>query len=692
MARMSTQSHLINQLNYRSARTQFRLLLLFSVIFTLVGCGIPSRRGPQLGNALPGDYNWNNGTPFWQNYATPLNQSSRQSEQINSADDETDPPEPSGSGSKRSESSGSGSKGSGSKGSGSKQTPDRPEPDELELDRPSPDDPEADSSSRKDRSSPFIVVDPDSFVSKATYLTDASGRQSDEDIEDKIRAIEDDISRDDIKSDDVPLKDELDSRIQNIEDDIEDKTKDDVKDKSAASDDDADEFQQVYRDENTIDTSISFGNEGNSAQLPHNAFYNDPYLLALIEQTMSGNQELKILSEEIRIACNEAYARSGEYRPFVTLGGGVGYDKVGEHTRFGAVENQLEVTPGRAFPEPLGDFLAAGNLSWEIDIWNRLRNSQRAAAMQYLGSQEGRNFIVTRVVSEVAENYYQLLALDSRLENLEKTIEIQKASLRVCERQKKAGRATELSVQRFIGEVEKNRSEKSLIQQEIVEAENRINFLAGRYPQPVQRMTTDFIELNLGVLSSGIPSELLLNRADIREAERNVSAAGLNLEVARARFYPNLALRANLGWNAFRTGYLFRTPESLIYGLAADIVGPLINKRAIQADYRTANAEQLQAIYNYQQTVLEANIEVVNHMTKIENFRRSVDLKKKQVNALEASVEAANRLFQNARVEYVEVLLAQREMMEAKMLMIDTKREQLEAVVNAYQALGGGQF
>ena len=414
--------------------------------------------------------------------------------------------------------------------------------------------------------------------------------------------------------------------------------------------------------------------------------------MALIEQTMSGNQELKILSEEINIACNEAYARSGEYRPFVTLGGGVGYDKVGEHTRLGAVEDQLEVSEGRAFPEPLGDFLTAGNLSWEIDIWNRLRNSQRAAAMQYLGSQEGRNYIITRVVSEVAENYYELLSLDSRLQTLLQTIEIQKRSLVVAQGKKKAGRGTELAVQRFIGEVQKNRSEQSLIQQEIVEAENRINFLAGRYPQPVERISTDFIELNLGVLSSGVPSEILQNRADIREAERNVEAAGLNLEVARARFYPNLSLRANLGWNAFRTGYLFRTPESLIYGLAADVVGPLINKRAIQADYRTANAVQLQAIYTYQQTVLEAHIEVVNQMTKVENFRRSIELKRKQLTALEASVEAANRLFQNARAEYVEVLLAQREMMEARMLLIDTKQEQLGAVVNAYQALGGGQF
>ena len=631
--------------NLRGHSSQLCLLFVCSVLLSSVGCGIPGRRCAQPGNSLPTGYNWNNGAPFWMTALNPVNQSNGWSDQIEVKE---------------------------------------VEPISLDPDTPEEDESETDTSSRRTNSTSNPPTAPGSFVKPASYLKSVQDVEADDDIDKKIRAIEDDIRGDDPS----PDNDDAGDKIRDIEDDIKDQDQGD--DESEPSDDltSTDE----YTDVDFVDTSISFGADVNSAQMPHNAFYNDPFLLDLIQQTMVGNQELKILSEEIQIACNEAYARSGEYRPFVTLGAGAGYDKVGEHTRFGAVENELDVAPGQGFPEPLGDFLVAGDLSWEIDIWNRLRNSQRAAAMQYLGTQEGRNYIVTRLVSEVAENYYELLSLDSRLENLQRTIEIQKSSLQVCRSQKKAGRATELSVQRFIGEVEKNRSERSLIQQEIVETENRINFLAGRYPQPVERISTDFIELNLGVLSSGVPSELLQNRADIREAERNVAAAGLNLEVARARFYPNLSLRANLGWNAFRTGYLFRTPESLIYGLAGELVGPLINKRAIQADYRSANAEQLQAIYNYQQTVLEAHIEVVNNMTKVENFRRSINLKKKQLEALEASVEAATRLFQNARVEYVEVLLAQREMMEAKMLMIDTKREQLEAVVNAYQALGGGQF
>jgi NodT family efflux transporter outer membrane factor (OMF) lipoprotein len=441
-------------------------------------------------------------------------------------------------------------------------------------------------------------------------------------------------------------------------------------------------------DEATRDFTCGPGE--NSACIPKAAFYGDPYLYDLINQALEGNQELRILAEEIQIANYETYARSGEYRPFVTGGVGAGVDKQGRYTRGGAVEEQLEVKPGTAFPEPLPNFLVGTQISWELDIWSRLRNAQQAAAMRYLGSREGRNFVVTRLVAEIAENYFELLALDNRLATLEMTISIQQDSLKMSIAKKNAGRGTELAVRRFEAEVEKNKAERAIIQQEIVEKENRINFLAGRYPQHVDRPSVTFVDLNFDDLCSGIPSELLQNRADIRQAEREVAATGLDVKVARARFYPSLNLTGGLGWNAFSTGYLFQTPQSLMYGVGADLVGPLINKRAIQAAYSTANAKQLQAIYNYQQTVLRAHIEVVNYLTKVENYRRSIEGKKQQLQALEASVDAANNLFQNARAEYVEVLLAQRELMEARMLLIDIKQEQLAAVINAYQALGGG--
>lgn len=128
----------------------------------------------------------------------------------------------------------------------------------------------------------------------------------------------------------------------------------------------------------------------------------------------------------------------------------------------------------------------------------------------------------------------------------------------------------------------------------------------------------------------------------------------------------------------------------MVYNAFGDVVAPLINRAAIKAAYMTANAEQLQAVYRYQQTVLTAFTEVINYFSKVEKYAQSIEIKKQQLEALEASVDSATKLFQNARAEYVEVLLAQRDLQDAKIVIIETKKEQLMAIVNAYQALGGG--
>lgn len=428
-----------------------------------------------------------------------------------------------------------------------------------------------------------------------------------------------------------------------------------------------------------------------SAQIGWREFFDDPALISLMDQALVGNQELKILAQDVRIANFEIMARQGEYLPFVNLGARAGLEKSSVYSREGAVEENL-LANGQPFPDPLPEFLVAANVRWEIDIWRKLRNAKDAAALRYFATRDGQNYVVTRLVAEVAENYYELLALDNRMMALDKTIEIQQQSLEFSMAKKEAARETELAVKRFEAEVRKNQSEKLIVQQQITETENRINFLLGRYPQPVDRNSANYFDLTLHSLSTGLPAQLLQNRADIRQAERELAARGLDVRVARARFYPSLSLSAGVGYQAFNTKYLFISPESLIYNAAGELVGPIINRKAIKADYLSANAAQIQAVYDYQRTVLEAYTEVINLMNKVENYRQSIEIKKQQLAALESSVDNATKLFQNARAEYMEVLLAQRDLIEVRMKLIETKQEQLSAVVNAYQALGGGMY
>lgn len=400
---------------------------------------------------------------------------------------------------------------------------------------------------------------------------------------------------------------------------------------------------------------------------------------------------MKIRNQEVQIASNEILARRGAYLPFVGLGARSGLDRTSRFTPLGAAEDQLLAPRGREFSDPLTTTRLSADLGWHVDIWKQYRNAQAAAVQRYCKAIEERNYLITRVVAEIAENYYELAALDKRLVYLDQTINLQQRSLEVAQAQKEAARGTELGVQRFLAEVRKNESQRLIVRQSIVEAENRINFLAGRFPQPVDRTGWDFIQLDSQILKVGVPAELLQNRRDILAAEREVAASGLDVLVAKANFYPKLDIYAGVGFEAFNPRFLF-DPGSIIAGIAGELVVPVINRKAIQAEYLNANASQLAAIYNYQRTVLNAFTEVVNRVNKVENYRKSVAIKWDQVKALEQSVDVATNLFQGARpeVEYMDVLFAQRDLLDARTVLIETKQQQLSAIVNAYQALGGG--
>lgn len=434
---------------------------------------------------------------------------------------------------------------------------------------------------------------------------------------------------------------------------------------------------------------VAVNTADNTARLGYEEYYKDPVLTALIHQALVTNRELKILDQEYLIANNEVLARKGTYLPFVTGGGGIGLEKPSLYTPVGAVERQLEVLPGVHFPNPLWNFQLGLDVTWQLDIWRQLRNARDAAQQRYIAAGDRRNYFVTKLIAEIAENYYKLMALDNRMETIDSTIALQEKSLKVAIAKKEAGEDTLLPVQRFQAEVSKNKSEKLIIRQEIIEVENKINYLLNRYPQPVIRPSQAFLDLNIQALTVGLPSQLLQNRADIRQAERELAATGLDVKVARARFYPTVSIDGGAGFEAFNPRYLFN-PDAIIAGVAGSMVAPLINKKAIQADYLTANAKQLQAVYNYQRVVLNAFTEVINRVSMVENYRRSIELKRQQLKSLEESVDSASKLFQNAKVDYIDVLFAQRDMMEARMVLIETKKEQLAAAVNAYQALGGG--
>lgn len=428
----------------------------------------------------------------------------------------------------------------------------------------------------------------------------------------------------------------------------------------------------------------------NTGNVSWRNFFTDPNLVNLIDTALKRNQELNITLQEIEIAKNDVLFRQGALKPIVNARLGIGVDKVGRYTSQGAGDATTEIKPGKEMPDPLTDITGGAYASWELDVWKKLRNVKKAAINRYLSTIEGKNFVLTNLISEIASSYYELLALDNQLQIVQQNIALQKNALEIVKIQKEAARATELAVQKFNAEVLGSQSLEFDIRQQITETENRINFLLARYPQPIPRSETNFLELTPTIVHAGIPSQLLANRSDIKQAELDLAAAKLDVKIARAEFYPSFEISAAVGFQAFNPAYLVKMPESLLYSLAGDLAGPLINRNAIKAEYYSANARQVEAVYNYERSILNAYLEVSNGLAKIDNLQKSYEIKKQQVDALTKSIDISNDLFKNARADYLEVLMTQRDALETRLDLVEKKKEQLTATVMLYRSLGGG--
>lgn len=433
-----------------------------------------------------------------------------------------------------------------------------------------------------------------------------------------------------------------------------------------------------------VPASFGGGTSTAAAQRKWSEIFDSPELQELIATALKNNQELNLQLQEIIIAKNEAYARTGEYLPRVNGFAMAGVEKVGEHTSQGVGDEQAGLA------QNLGDFAFGLQGSWEVDVWNKLRSGAKAANLRYLATIEGRNFVVTQIIAEIAREYFDLVALDNQIEVLDRNIQILTDALDVVRLQWQAAKVTELAVQRFEAEVMRTKGRRYELDVERVQTENRINFLVGRYPQPVRRDSTAFRATNPRAIGVGLPSDLLANRPDVRAAELALEAAKLDVKAAKAAFYPSVAIDAEVGYRAFNPVHLIATPASVAYRLAGSLVAPLINRRAITAQYRTANAVQIQAVVRYEQTVLQAFTDVANQLAVIDNLAKSYEVQQQQVDKLAKAVETSNLLFQSARADYMEVLLTRRDSVEAEMELVTTKRQQFVAMVNVYQALGGG--
>lgn len=426
-----------------------------------------------------------------------------------------------------------------------------------------------------------------------------------------------------------------------------------------------------------------------SADKGWKAYFVDSNLTSLIDIALKNNQELNILEQEVNIANNEIMGRKGEYLPKLDFKAGYDSEKVGKYTSQGISDASHQVD-GKEIPENLHNHKIGLYASWEIDIWKKLRNATKSAYYTYLASVEGKKFMVTRIVSEIANTYYELLAFDKQLSIVDSYIKVLKRAQTFVRLQQQAAKVTSLAVKRFEAEVLKNQSRQYELQQKILMTENKINYLIGRFPQAIKRTSNNFTDLIPEKVHAGVPSELIDNRPDVKQAALELKAAKLDVKVAKARFYPSLSIEAGAGYEAFNKKHLYEAPESIFYNLGANLTAPLLNRQAIKADYFSANNRQIQALYHYEQTVIKAYVDVVNQLSMIKNLDIIYGLKSREVEALVESANISTILFKAARVDYVEALITQRDSLETQVELVEIKKEQLVSYVNLYKSLGGG--
>jgi outer membrane protein, multidrug efflux system len=434
--------------------------------------------------------------------------------------------------------------------------------------------------------------------------------------------------------------------------------------------------------DNNIDTV-------SAATINWKQYFTDKNLVSLIDTSLKNNWDVQIAIQRIQQSQSNVLLSKGALKPFVNTAVMPGITKFGEYTMDGAGNKNTEIYNGRDIPVHLPDYFVGLQTNWEVDLWGKLKSKKKAAVSRFLASAEGRNIVITNLIAEIATAYYELTGLDQSLKIINETIAIQDSALVLVKLQKEALAATELGVKQFEAQLLNLRSLRLAIIQQIAITENNINFLAGRYPQRIER-DADFRTTQFTLqLRAGIPSALLQNRADIRQAEFELMASKADVQSAKAAFYPSLNITAGLGLQAFKPNLLFNA-TSIAYNAFGNFAAPVINRSAIKAEFSFADAAQVEAMYNYQKAIVNSYVEVYNQMLQIKNLQQIFDLKTQEVSALTEAIRVSSLLLRASRASYIDVLLAQQNALQAKLDLVETQKSQMLSAVHIYKALGGG--
>mgnify|MGYP001616732460 CR=1 FL=1 len=340
------------------------------------------------------------------------------------------------------------------------------------------------------------------------------------------------------------------------------------------------------------------------------------------------------------------------------------------------------------FPNPFAHY-GQGSLSWELDIWGRIRRANEAGLADLLAREENRRAIVLQLVSGVAQAYLDLRQLDMQSDIAKRTLLAWEESVRIGKARLRQGIINRLDVDQFEAERENAAARIAELKRQAVQKENELSVLLGRNPTHITRGRSLTAQVMPLVVPAGLPSELLQRRPDILQAEQQLTAATARIGVAKAERFPKLSLTGILGAaSPHLTDFI--SPGTDFGILAPAVTGPLLNAQVLGFQQRAAEAQARQAVAHYEQTILVAFKEVEDSLVAVSTAREQAAAQERQVNALRSALHLADLRYRGGLANYLDVLIAQRNLFEAELALTATRRLYLVSIVQLYKALGGG--
>lgn len=439
----------------------------------------------------------------------------------------------------------------------------------------------------------------------------------------------------------------------------------------------ADATPAAYRGASTTDTA-------SIAAVPVKDFIAEPAIQKLIDTALARNYDLQLAVKNIE--ASELLFRQSKLGniPALNLQVNASSSRPSDNSLNGLSTSQFLKTTH------IEDFNANLGLSWEADIWGKIRSQRQAALATYLQTAEVKKAVQTRLIANVAQGYYQLLMMDAQLEIAKKNLALNDSTLSIIHMQFDAGQVTSLAIQQAEAQQLVAAQLIPLLEQNISIQENALRILTGSLPGPVERLSNLENTKIPDHLTAGLPSAMVSRRPDVRGAELSLNIANAKVGITKASLYPSLTISASAGLNSFKASNWFNVPASLFGVVGGGITQPVFQRKQLKTQYELAKIDREKVVIQFRQSVLNAVGEVSDELVKIEKLKSQYDISQKRVNTLQQAVKNANLLFKNGMATYLEVITAQSNSLQSELELAALKTARLSASVELYRSLGGG--